>query len=93
MFNFRTQLKSSFFLGVKKGGSLVWRIKVVGSMAGQLFLRSYERSDRIYNAMLSRGYVGHLRTLKKHEMLRFDWFMLCLGLFYLVFIQILGWIR
>ena len=34
-----------------------------GNMAGQLFLRSYERSDRIYNAMLSRGYNGTLMTI------------------------------
>jgi len=37
-------------------------------MTGQLFLRSYERSDRIYNAMLSRGYTGNLRTLNPHHM-------------------------
>ena len=27
-------------------------------MAGSLFLRAFERSDRIYVAMLSRGYNG-----------------------------------
>lgn len=85
--------RSAGLPGQKKGGSLIWRIKIVGSMAGQLFLRSYERSDRIYNAMLSRGYKGHLRTLKKHGMTRFDWLILFLGLFILVIIQIIGWIR
>ena len=30
-------------------------------MAGNLFLRSYERADRIYAAMLSRGYDGEVR--------------------------------
>jgi cobalt/nickel transport system permease protein len=51
------------------GGSLIWRARITGSMAGQLFLRSYDRSDRIYHAMISRGYAGHLRTLNPHVML------------------------
>jgi cobalt/nickel transport system permease protein len=44
------------------GGSLVWRAHVTGAMAGTLFLRGYERSERIHNAMLSRGYDGHIRS-------------------------------
>lgn len=38
--------------------SFIWRAKVTGGMAGSLFLRSLERSDRVYAAMLSRGYNG-----------------------------------
>ncbi len=49
--------------GAKIGGSLIWRAKVTGGMAGNLFLRSFERSDRIYMAMLSRGYDGEARNL------------------------------
>ena len=76
----------------KRGGNLIWRIRVVGSMAGQLFLRSYERSDRIYNAMLSRGYTGHIRTLKKHAMTRFDWLVFSTGILFIGVIQLIGWI-
>jgi cobalt/nickel transport system permease protein len=47
--------------GFKTGGSLAWRGRVAGGMAGNLFLRAYERSDRIYMAMLSRGYDGEIR--------------------------------
>jgi cobalt/nickel transport system permease protein len=49
--------------GFKSGGTIPWRARVVGGMAGNLFLRSYERSERIYQAMLARGYRGELRTL------------------------------
>jgi len=49
--------------GVRKGGSLTWRARVAGGMAGNLFLRAFERSDRIYMAMLSRGYDGEVRTV------------------------------
>ena len=40
------------------GGTVLWRAKVLGGMIGSLFIRSYERSERIYQAMLSRGYAG-----------------------------------
>jgi cobalt/nickel transport system permease protein len=45
------------------GGSLRWRGAVTGHMVGSLFLRSYERSERIYAAMQSRGFDGELRYL------------------------------
>jgi cobalt/nickel transport system permease protein len=32
-------------------------------MVGSLFLRSYERSERVYAAMQARGYDGELRLL------------------------------
>lgn len=84
--------RSAGLPGVKSGGTLPWRIKTTGSMAGQLFLRSYERSDRIYNAMISRGYAGHIRTLNPHLMDRNDWFVLGLSVVFLLFIQFVGWV-
>jgi cobalt/nickel transport system permease protein len=47
----------------RAGGSLRWRAGVTGSMVGSLFLRSYERSERIYAAMQARGFDGELRHL------------------------------
>ncbi len=45
------------------GRTVLWRAKVLGGMIGSLFIRSYERSERIYAAMLSRGFAGEIRTL------------------------------
>ncbi len=87
------EARSAGFPGHKRGGKWVWRARVAGSMVGQLFLRSYERSDRIYNAMLARGYTGHLRTLNPHKMTRGDWLILTLSLLALSFIQFVGWVR
>jgi cobalt/nickel transport system permease protein len=42
--------------GARAGGSLLWRARVAGGMAGSLFVRSLERADRVHAAMLSRGY-------------------------------------
>jgi len=33
---------------------------------GMLFLRTVERAERIYSAMLSRGFAGDIRTLDRH---------------------------
>ena len=46
----------------RPGGSIPWRAKQAGGMAGSLFLRSLERSERVYSAMLARGYNGHPPT-------------------------------
>lgn len=49
----------------KPGGSLRWRATVAGSMVGSLFLRTLNRSERVYVAMLSRGYNGEMRSLNR----------------------------
>jgi cobalt/nickel transport system permease protein len=85
------EARSAGVKGVKSGGNLVWRAKVAGNMAGQLFLRSYERSDRIYQAMVSRGYTGHWRTLNPHSMTMRDWRILLVVFMVIFFIQLVGW--
>jgi cobalt/nickel transport system permease protein len=35
-----------------------WQRLVIGNMIGSLFIRTYERGERVYQAMLSRGYQG-----------------------------------
>jgi cobalt/nickel transport system permease protein len=76
--------------GQRSGRGVVWRARVAGNMAGQLFLRSYERSDRIYNAMVSRGYSGHLYTLNPHEMKQRDYFVTAFFLFIIFILQLIG---
>jgi cobalt/nickel transport system permease protein len=49
--------------GPGTGGSILWRARVTGGLVGALFLRAYERSERIHAAMLARGFEGELRTV------------------------------
>lgn len=35
-----------------------WQRQILGNMFGSLFIRTYERGDRVYQAMLARGYQG-----------------------------------
>ncbi|MBC7247952.1 MAG: cobalt ECF transporter T component CbiQ [Actinobacteria bacterium] len=48
-------------------GKWLWEARVVAHMIATLFLRSYERGERVYAAMLARGYDGGLRTLYLYE--------------------------
>ncbi|RIK44976.1 MAG: cobalt ECF transporter T component CbiQ [Chloroflexi bacterium] len=59
--------------GGKSGGSVLWRARVLGSMVGSLFVRSLERSERIYAAMQSRGYDGTVRFSNERRLARRDW--------------------
>jgi len=70
--------------------SVMWRARVAGNMAGQLFLRSYERSDRIHNAMLARGYDGNLRTLNPHAMRPGDWLFFSSCVILILLLQLIG---
>ncbi|HEY9601937.1 MAG TPA: cobalt ECF transporter T component CbiQ [Allocoleopsis sp.] len=49
----RTAAKSRNF-----GGSPHWQRQVIGNMFGSLFIRTYERGERVYQAMQARGYQG-----------------------------------
>lgn len=72
------------------GGSIPWRARVAGNMAGQLFLRSYERSEHVYQAMLARGYQGEYLTINPHTISATDWNAFILAIIILFSIQLVG---
>ncbi len=78
--------------GTRSGGSLLWRARVAGGMAGSLFLRAFERSDRIYNAMLSRGYDGEVRALPLPALRPWHWLLLAGGLGLLSLLLIIAYL-
>ncbi len=41
----------------------LWQARAVATSAGTLFIRSYERGERVYLAMVSRGFEGSLPVL------------------------------
>ncbi|MGH9243501.1 MAG: cobalt ECF transporter T component CbiQ [Acidimicrobiales bacterium] len=49
-----------------------WQARAVASSAGALFIRTYERGERVHAAMLSRGYTGALPRLGEQPTGR-DW--------------------
>jgi cobalt/nickel transport system permease protein len=52
--------------------SPMWHASVAGHMAGQLFVRSLDRAERVHQAMVARGYTGHLPTLRRHQVRRVE---------------------
>jgi cobalt/nickel transport system permease protein len=74
------------------GGTVSWRARVTGGMAGSLFLRSLERSDRVYAAMLSRGYTGELPASDSTPLAKNDRRILGLGILILALLWLLGFL-
>ena len=77
----------------KVGGSVFWRARVTGSMVGSLFLRSIERSERIYAAMVARGYDGESRSLSPPALQGRDVVVASFVVLALVAVQILARVR
>jgi len=84
------EARSARLAGYRSGGSLGWRARIAGNLVGQLFLRSFERSDRIYNAMIARGYQGHFVTLNPHAMHTKDWLIGGAAVTWLLLAQVIG---
>lgn len=76
--------------GLKPGGSVRWRAAVTGGMAGNLLLRSFERSDRVYSAMLARGYDGEVRSYPQPGITTQNRLVLIIGLILLLLILLTG---
>ncbi len=74
------------------GGTLLWRARVTGAMAGTLFLRGYERSERIYSAMLARGYDGTIRFLPSQPLSWAERMMLLVAFALLLALVLLGYL-
>lgn len=41
----------------------LWQVRPIAASAGTLFVRSYERGERVHQAMLARGYAGTMPDL------------------------------
>ena len=54
------------------GGRRLWQIRTIGNMIGTLFIRSYERGERVYSAMMARGFDGQTRTLESLNFRQLD---------------------
>ncbi|MGA0962475.1 MAG: cobalt ECF transporter T component CbiQ [Ilumatobacteraceae bacterium] len=63
----------------------LWQVKPIASSAGALFVRSYERGERVHQAMLARGYTGVMPTMASRRAPLNEWVVVmvypavCLG--------------
>lgn len=54
-------------------GGRVAHLAAVAAGAGTLFVRGYERGERVHMAMLARGYTGRMPALASAKASPFDW--------------------
>lgn len=76
----------------RAGGTLFWRAKVTGGMAASLLLRAFERGERVYAAMLARGYDGEMRSLPQPGLPAASYHVLAGGLLFLLLTACFGWL-
>jgi cobalt/nickel transport system permease protein len=51
----------------------LWQVKPIATSSGALFVRSYERGERVHAAMLSRGFTGTMPTIDDAAPAPNDW--------------------
>lgn len=51
----------------------LWQARPVATSAGALFIRSYERGERVHAAMLSRGYTGVMPEIDERRATTKEW--------------------
>ena len=76
------------------------RLQAIRSFAGMittLFIRSFERGERVYLAMMSRGYSGTVRSSGKMKFALRDWsfagasMVVCLMVLSVEYLPLGGW--
>ena len=55
------------------GGTLILRAQSTGGIVGSLFVRSYERAERVSQSMAARGCRGGLPVASPGSLSRPDW--------------------
>lgn len=58
------------------GGKYLRQIKTIGNLLGSLFIRTYEKGERIYQCMVARGFKGEVKILTGLKLLRKDFLFL-----------------
>lgn len=67
------------------------QVKTLGNIIGSLFVRSYERGERVYVAMLARGFDGKIRRLRPMTFKRADAYSSLLWCLLLIVVGIFLW--
>ena len=62
--------------------------KVIGQMIGTLFLRSYQRGERVYLAMVSRGFDGRAVSLGRTQLRPADYLVIAGAVSLFLFLRI-----
>jgi cobalt/nickel transport system permease protein len=70
--------------------STFYALRTLGKAVGMLFVRSYERAERVYQAMRSRGYTGNPKTLIKFEISIKDYLLAAFIIIFAISLQVMS---
>lgn len=71
----------------------LWQVKAFASGIGSLFIRSFERGERVYLAMVSRGYTGRLPGVTATVASSGQWAMALVIPAVAVTVSVMAWLR
>ena len=71
----------------------LFTLKTTGNLVGMLLIRSFERTERIRDAMVSRGYSGRLKTLDDLTLCWKDFFKAALAVTGAIMLSLSGWME
>ncbi len=69
------EAQKMYYAAILRSGkklNIIQSIKIISKIIGVLFIRSYERSERVYYAMIARGFNGNIVFLKKPKLLIYE---------------------
>ena len=69
----------------------LWQVKAFAISIGALFIRSYERGERVHLAMVSRGYAGSMPVIDEVTASRAQWSYALTLPFAALVVCLLGW--
>jgi cobalt/nickel transport system permease protein len=70
----------------------IQHLKIISYIIGMLFVRAYERTNKVYYAMVSRGYTGRLVTIEEFKVKLMDVGMGVLIIACAILLRIVDWI-
>lgn len=62
---------------LRAAGKNALGLRTYGSLMGHLLLRSMDRTERVYRAMVSRGFDGEIRVIRRSPFRVADWCFVC----------------
>jgi cobalt/nickel transport system permease protein len=74
-------------------GRWIWQARAIGQTAGALFIRAYERGERVYLAMLSRGYAGTMPEMGEGRATSRQWLTALVPAFAAFPVCVLAWMQ
>ena len=69
----------------------LFTLRTIGNLVGMLLVQSFERTERIRDAMVSRGYSGRLKTLDNLTHCWKDFFKATLAVTAAIMLSLSGW--